>query len=138
MHDHRYTQSSNEADELVGGAVNALLWTTPYPDPEGGDFNGYLDKDKGLEDVADEDLAKLKSTLLSLFEDDDTSALFDGLSYAVIGHDFILTANRHGAGFWDRGLGERGQRLTELVHPFGEITAFVDEKGQVRIEGLPD
>lgn len=29
------------------------------------------------------------------------------------GHDFILTANGHGAGFWDRGLGARGDRLTK-------------------------
>ena len=27
-----------------------------------------------------------------------------GVSAEQCGHDFILTANRHGAGFWDRGL----------------------------------
>ena len=29
------------------------------------------------------------------------------------GHDFWLTRNGHGAGFWDRGLGEVGDALSE-------------------------
>lgn len=29
------------------------------------------------------------------------------------GHDFYLTTRGHGTGFWDRGLGEVGERLTE-------------------------
>jgi hypothetical protein len=30
-----------------------------------------------------------------------------------IGHDYVLTTGGHGAGFWDRGLGEWGDILTE-------------------------
>ena len=36
-----------------------------------------------------------------------------------VGGDFWLTRNGHGAGFWDRGLGEVGQQLTELATSFG-------------------
>jgi hypothetical protein len=46
--------------------------------------------------------------------------IFAGMAPAQIGHDFWLTRNRHGAGFWDRGLGERGQYLTDASHPYGE------------------
>lgn len=35
-------------------------------------------------------------------------------SEARAGHDFWLTRNGHGAGFWDRGLGAVGDRLSEL------------------------
>lgn len=35
------------------------------------------------------------------------------------GHDFWLTRQEHGAGFWDRGLGELGNRLTEAAKSFG-------------------
>lgn len=38
-------------------------------------------------------------------------------SYA--GHDFWLTRQRHGTGFWDRGLGELGDRLTDAAHSYG-------------------
>lgn len=45
------------------------------------------------------------------------------------GHDFFLTRNGHGAGFWDRGLGELGDRLTALVKPYGEQSCFIGEEG---------
>lgn len=37
-----------------------------------------------------------------------------------LGHDFYLSRNGHGAGFWDRGLGEVGQRLHEASKVYGE------------------
>lgn len=33
--------------------------------------------------------------------------------FSLAGHDLWLTENGHGAGFWDRGLGELGEKLTE-------------------------
>lgn len=44
-----------------------------------------------------------------------------GLDSEQIGHDFWMTRQHHGVGFWDRGLGEVGTRLTEACHPFGEV-----------------
>lgn len=45
-----------------------------------------------------------------------------------IAHDFWLTRNHHGAGFWDgdyeKGLGER---LTKLSHTFKELTVFIED-----------
>lgn len=38
-------------------------------------------------------------------------------SYA--GHDLWLTRSGHGAGYWDRGLGELGDRLTEAAKSYG-------------------
>lgn len=43
------------------------------------------------------------------------------------GHDFWLTRNLHGSGFWDRGYGEQGKQLTSLAHSFPELHAFVSE-----------
>jgi hypothetical protein len=37
----------------------------------------------------------------------------------LFGHDFYLTRERHGAGFWDRGLGEVGDYLTKIAHSYG-------------------
>lgn len=41
-----------------------------------------------------------------------------GLTDEQAGHDFYLTRNRHGAGFWDRRLGEIGARLTYAAHTY--------------------
>jgi hypothetical protein len=50
------------------------------------------------------------------------------------GHDFWLTRNHHGAGFWDRGYGAFGDRLTAAAHAYGEVNAYADEDGKIRFE----
>lgn len=37
-----------------------------------------------------------------------------GLTEEQAGHDLWLTRNGHGAGFWDRGLGDIGEKLNDL------------------------
>lgn len=49
------------------------------------------------------------------------------------GQDFLLTRNRHGAGFWDRGIAN-GNALTEAAHAAGE-THFYSEGGVVYQHG---
>lgn len=44
------------------------------------------------------------------------------------GYDFFLTRNRHGAGFWDRGYGSRGDALTKLAHSFGTADVWFDSR----------
>jgi hypothetical protein len=46
-----------------------------------------------------------------------------------VGHDFWLTRNHHGAGFWDRGLGALGDYLTTMAHAYGECDAYVGDDG---------
>lgn len=41
-------------------------------------------------------------------------------SWEDCGHDYALTRNGHGTGFWDRGLGELGDRLTAACRPWGD------------------
>ena len=47
------------------------------------------------------------------------------------GRDFWLTRNRHGAGFWDRGLGRVGDDLTVLAHNFAEVSLYRGDNGQL-------
>lgn len=57
----------------------------------------------------------------------DNAALLEGIDPAQAGHDFWLTRCRHGAGFWDRGLGEVGDKLTDAAHAYGEAgVAFTE------------
>lgn len=58
--------------------------------------------------------------------------LFDVAGYNMsayhVAHDFWLTRNRHGAGFWDGDYPEPlGKQLTDLAHGFGEINLYVDD-----------
>lgn len=53
------------------------------------------------------------------------------LTPASAGHDFWLTRNGHGAGFWDRGYGDRGQRLTDAAKAYGEVSPYIGDDGAV-------
>jgi hypothetical protein len=57
----------------------------------------------------------------------------DGISDELIGHDIWLTRNHHGAGFWDRGLGDMGDKLTEIAHSLGGCDAYVGDDGKVHL-----
>ena len=46
------------------------------------------------------------------------------------GHDFWLTRNGHGAGYWDRGL-ETGEELTRAAKTFGSCGLYVGDDGQI-------
>jgi hypothetical protein len=59
------------------------------------------------------------SALLELAGDDEQN-----------GHDFWLTRNHHGAGFWDRGYPEEvGDALTKASHSTGEKSAYLGDDG---------
>lgn len=54
------------------------------------------------------------------------------LSRQPIAHDFWLTRNRHGAGFWDGDYPkEIGEALTKLAHSFGECDLYIGDNGQI-------
>lgn len=114
-------------------AIAMLLWVQTYVED---DELGHITlSDAGLSDHPDdyEFNPAISLGLYEMLHDFIESALeinpdiFDGWSPEQVGHDFILTTNGHGAGFWDRGL-PYGNELTELCKPFGTISAYLDEE----------
>lgn len=55
-----------------------------------------------------------------------------GSAQACAGHDFWLTRNHHGAGFWDRGL-DTGEALTSAAHDTGAVSLSV-QRGKIYLE----
>lgn len=49
------------------------------------------------------------------------------------GHDFALTRAGHGTGFWDRGLGEVGQRLSDASSVYGDVDLWSLPSGSVEV-----
>jgi hypothetical protein len=50
------------------------------------------------------------------------------------GHDYWLTRNRHGAGFWDRGYPQTvSAALTEAAHADGECNLYAGDDGLLYI-----
>lgn len=55
-----------------------------------------------------------------------------------VAHDFWLTRNKHGAGFWDGDYGDLGDVLTNVAHQFEECMLYVtdlqDDEGVFTVE----
>ena len=57
---------------------------------------------------------------------------FTGPQVARTAHNFWLTRNHHGAGFWDGDYPENvGEKLTDLAHSFGECDLYIGDDGKI-------
>jgi len=57
-------------------------------------------------------------------------------SYTIeqAGHDFWLTRNGHGAGFWDRGLEDAGESLTQACEDYNGLDVVLGDDGKIYFE----
>ncbi len=56
------------------------------------------------------------------------------MSSSSIGHDFWLTRNDHGAGFWDRSLGELGDNVSKISTELGGRDIYEGDDKKIYIE----
>jgi hypothetical protein len=112
--------SDQTRDAFRAGYVSAMLWANAV-DPATGEPTedvtyAYIGPGRWWEDTPVE-LADAESFLMA-HHDLMLSASDD---FSQHGHDFALTRNHHGAGFWDRGYPEHiGSELTAAAHAYGE------------------
>jgi hypothetical protein len=97
------------------GMLAAALWTM-----SDGGGNPIAD-DLTIDAFDPQTRAELRGDLHAFVMANVDDIAESGLSSEQIGHDFWMTRQHHGVGFWDRGLGSVGSRLTEACHPFGEV-----------------
>lgn len=116
-----------EQEKFLKGYIRCALWSS---NDESDDYGGEpLDANYDERDLTERTLAAFEADC-ARFQADNAADLAD-LELEQAGHDFWLTRNRHGAGFWDRGLGEKGGRLSEAARAFGEVHLYVTSEGQV-------
>jgi hypothetical protein len=61
----------------------------------------------------------------------DLDAIAHDYDRRQAGHDFWFSRCGHGVGFWDRGLGEVGDRLHNLAQDFGNLDPYMGDDGKV-------
>lgn len=137
--------------DVVDGYLTCALWSSNayarilddgsvVEDAES-DAN-FLDLNIGIDDVSGELRAAAVEDVRAFLEANQEDALAfvkaqagtprgDDDYWGSLGHDLWLTRNGHGAGFWDRGLGELGERLTKAAKTYGEVDLFLGADGQV-------
>jgi hypothetical protein len=109
--------------------VEALYFTDVNEDS---DFDNHFDCE-----LSPEALAKCNADCCDFVDLLIKERLFkktlDIMTPEQIGHDFWLTRNGHGAGFWDRGIGELGVKLSDLAKTFGAVSVYQDGKFNIQI-----
>jgi hypothetical protein len=150
-------------DEFTQAYIEAMFWTDEEPgtvqkadddsenqwDPEN---QNSLPGDVGFYDLAPETLEKIIADCKAFQETNEAlleeayELAADGLAYTPerAGHDFWLTRNGHGCGFWSRsfeGHSDIGDRLTARCgwrarkepgcEGFGEVSTYLGDDGRV-------
>lgn len=112
-----------EIDMKISGALASYLdtamWSSTDLNEENteGNFDGF-----SVFDFPHNQVLKAAADLGGFIEDAKKLGIdcYD-LNINQVAHDFWLTRNRHGAGFWDGDYPDDiGDKLTDLAHTYGE------------------
>jgi hypothetical protein len=115
---------------MVDHYLYSALWSSTDENDDSLDSNYSID-DVEINFYYD----SLKDCLAFLIMGDEILNQYPEVSTDQIGHDFWLTRNHHGAGFWDRGeyTVEHGEQLTEISQKFKELNLFVNDDAIVGV-----
>jgi hypothetical protein len=116
IHDRSYD------DDFFNAYIVAALWSTS-------DDDEFLDDNHFREDID-------KSTMSQMEEDceafiNEAGHMIPESRLSRAGHDFWLTRNGHGAGFWDGDWPEHGDELTKISEKFGSHDLYVGDDGLI-------
>lgn len=118
---------------MVDAYVVCALWSSTD------DKCKPLDDEYSVDDIAPETLQSMRADCEDFAKSNNADLLeycarmkdprWSGESRA--GHDFWLTRNGHGAGFWDRGLGALGDKLSTAAKIYGSVDLYVGDDEQI-------
>ena len=113
-------------ENFIQDYITTALWSTTGSEED--DFE-YLEEEYSKFDLAPETLAEMKRDC------NEFIGLIAGIEIETDhpGHDFWLTRNGHGAGFWDGDYPVWGDKLTEISKEFGECDLYVGDDNKIYI-----
>ena len=114
-------------DTFTRAYIECALWSSnDWSRDDGGD---PLDKNYSADDIAPETLAKIVEDC-ALFQ--VACADYIGAESELAGHDFWLTRNGHGSGFWDGDWPEpEASLMSQASEAFGNIDLYVGDDGKI-------
>ena len=130
------TAQSAEFREFLAGYLTALYWSSS--DTVNGEdvhLDGYQ-ASTAADDAGRADcLAFFKANRADIAEAATHYRSSQGSTgFEMAGHDFALTRNGHGAGYWDGDLpDDLGDRLTEASKAAGEVWPYIGDDGLIYV-----
>jgi len=125
------TTQANKLDDFTRAYIECALWASIDLDT-----CEPLDDTHTIADLAEETLQAMIADCQQF--QTENGHLFEGVE-GQAGHDFWLTRNHHGAGFWDRGRDffpndPNGEQLTQKAHEAGEKYLYIGDDGKLYID----
>lgn len=118
---------------ILLGYLECALWAET-------DDNGEpFDKNYDLRDISREAVNTARKDCEKFERENAADIELSGLDDEQVGHNFWLTRNGHGTGFWDRGYGldketqDALKRLTTASKRFGEAYLYLDMDGNIHL-----
>ncbi len=113
---------------FTDGYITAALWAESA--------NTTDSDDRSIGDVAElsDDARATMESECKEFYDSQTTHLeqaYDSRDDEHLGHDFWLSRNGHGTGFWDRGLGATGDTLHDAAKQAGQRDLYIGDDGRI-------
>ena len=122
--DSMNTATKSKIERFIDAYVATALWSSTD------DKGNPLDSNYSRTDIAPEALDVMAADCRKFFAENEECQTDPDSA----GHDFWLTRNHHGAGFWDGDWEEEmGEKLTEASRKCGESNLYVGDDGQLYI-----
>lgn len=118
-------------DKFLASYIETALWSSTDDDGKPLDSAEYSDIK-----LADETLSRFTADCAKF--EDAAIAILNAADYCSgdfpIAHDFWLTRNGHGAGFWEGDYPEPiASQLTTLAKGFGECNLYIGDDGKLYV-----
>lgn len=124
--------------KFVRGYITCALWSSSDESDESG--GEPLDSNYTADDLTAECRKRMEDDCADFVRANWLDLILYTRTYAptgeyevweCAGHDFWLTRNGHGAGYWDRGLRELGDRLTKAAKVYSSADLFLNEEDRL-------
>jgi hypothetical protein len=122
---HRLCNDSDLLAMVTGYAETALWSSTDESDESGGD---PLDYNFGIDDITGDTYARMIADCES-FRDCHADLLGD-VEPSTAGHNFWLSRNGHGAGFFDSDA-QHANELQRATEPYGSVSLYAGQDGTI-------
>jgi hypothetical protein len=130
--------NTTHLDQFTQAYIECALWSsTDNADDSGGE---PLDRNYSASDISEETREQMIADCAKFQRENHCDILLCTKDDAQAGHDFWLSRNGHGAGFFDAYKGEPypddvAARLQDIAHAFAPFDLYIGDDG--RVHGSP-
>ena len=122
-------------DDFTQGYWEAVFFTNAYDSEDECNGMTFADVAKDAYNRAIDDCKAFQQTNRADLDEAIDNGRINGYDATAAGRDFWYTRCGHGVGFWDRDLGEVGDKLFEACKAWGNIDVVCGDDGKLYLEG---